>query len=448
MFSTGKMDLVKGFLALWLVFLLEISVVLTKNILILGGNGFLGSETLELLSEKEHEITIVNRGNNYYGSASRIEGTVKSHIICDRDTLIRKTCPELKNSEKYDAVIDFSSYSPLHMESMIDMLKGRVSLYVFISTDAVYEVCEKSVNRSTVESDGVRPTENILRDKLASYNKYGDQKLACEEALQEQRARGGFPYVILRLADALGPRDTTMRLWTYQVWMKLHQQLNLPIHLPHSIQNKSFSFVFSKDVAKAISNVLSAGKDVHDKTINLAQDESLTLLSLLNFIANYLGVKEINFNENDESAWYRFPTVDLGPLNTDLAKELIDWRPISLAAALNETLDFNEDAMVEKKFAKEREMVLAGFVEDILLEELKDDDILERKLVEAYGPSVLEGIDLGLEVDPEQPQIPDAHQDNEEAQERYKQDGSKDYIDREKVISQNEKCSKDVCPKP
>lgn len=408
-----------------------------KRVLVLGGNGFLGAETVEHLADADYEITILNRGNKYFDSETRLEYSVKQRISCDRDTLIRRTCPDLLKSGKYDAVIDFSSYAPLHIETMIDVMRGRTSLYVYVSTDAVYEVCEKTHKSRTKEEDGVRPVERQLRDKLTNNDKYGDQKLACEEALRGQRERGGFPYVILRLSDAIGPRDTTMRLWTYQVWVKLHKELNLPIHLPDGIHNKTFSFVYSKDVSKAIVDLLKAGDKVHDKTMNLAFEEDLTLEELLRKMGKYLGIDELRFNKNDSSAWYRFPTVELGPVDSSLAKELIGWSPIALDTALTETFSFNEDAMVDVKFAKEREIMLAGFVEDILLEEMKDDDILERKLTDAYGPAVLDGIDLGLEVDPEQPQIPMTQGTRQG-----------DYIDRHDLIEKNEQCTKETCDRP
>ncbi|XP_065053475.1 uncharacterized protein LOC135682488 [Rhopilema esculentum] len=403
-----------------------------KRVLVLGGNGFLGSETVENLMDNYYEVTILNRGNKYFDSDKRIDAYVKHRIICDRDTLIRKTCPTLAKSGKYDAVIDFSAYTPMQMESMIDALRGKTSLYIYISTDAIYEVCEKTHKNRTTEKDGIRPEERTLRDKLASNSKYGDQKLACEEALKEQRERGGFPYVILRLADAIGPRDTTSRLWTYQVWVKLHKALNLPIHLPEGIENKTFSFVYSKDVAKAIIEVLKSGKEIHDKTLNLAMNEPLTLGYLLRGISKYLDVGDLLLNTSDTNAWYRFPTTDLGPLDTSLAKHLINWEPTPLDVALNETFSFNEDAMLDPVFVKEREIMLAGFVEDILIEEMQDDDILERTLVDAYGPAVLEGIDLGLEFDPEQPKI----------EEGEKGAGNGDYINRKGMSVVKEHCDK------
>ena len=409
-----------------------------KRVLVLGGNGFLGSETVENLMDNDYEVTILNRGNKYFDSDKRIDAYVKHGIICDRDTLIRKTCPTVAKSGKYDAVIDFSSYTPMQMESMIDALRGKTSLYIYISTDAIYEVCEKTHKNRTTENDGIRPEERILRDKLASNSKYGDQKLACEEALKEQRERGGFPYVILRLADAIGPRDTTGRLWTYQVWVKLHKALNLPIHLPEGIENKTFSFVYSKDVAKAVIEVLKRGKEIHDKTLNLAMNEPLTLGYLLRGISKYLDVGDLLLNTSDTNAWYRFPTTDLGPLDTSQAKKLINWEPTPLDVALNETFSFNEDAMLDPVFVKEREIMLAGFVEDILLEEMQDDDILERTLVDAYGPAVLEGIDLGLEFDPEQPKIEEGEKDA----------GNGDYINRKGMSVVKEHCDKETCDRP
>ena len=53
--------------------------------------------------------------------------------------------------------------------------------------------------------------------RLAKADEYGHAKLGGEEVLVKQQAAGGFPWVSLRLADVIGPRDTTDRWWVYQV---------------------------------------------------------------------------------------------------------------------------------------------------------------------------------------------------------------------------------------
>ncbi|CAG7720176.1 unnamed protein product, partial [Allacma fusca] len=49
---------------------------------------------------------------------------------------------------------------------------------------------------------------------------YGDQKLAGEEVLIENNKATGMKFLIFRLADVIGPRDTTDRWWTYQMWIQ------------------------------------------------------------------------------------------------------------------------------------------------------------------------------------------------------------------------------------
>jgi hypothetical protein len=82
---------------------------LTQHILILGGNGFLGSSLVaKLLSIERYNVTVLNRGRYYFDSRSRVDPHVQ-RIICDRSDVYN--CTELVNSTQYyDAVVDYSSY--------------------------------------------------------------------------------------------------------------------------------------------------------------------------------------------------------------------------------------------------------------------------------------------------------------------------------------------------
>lgn len=81
----------------------------TQKILILGGNGFLGSSLVaKLLSLGSYKVTTLNRGRNYFDSKTRIDPHVEQ-IACDRGNIY--DCTRLVNSTQYyDAIADYSSY--------------------------------------------------------------------------------------------------------------------------------------------------------------------------------------------------------------------------------------------------------------------------------------------------------------------------------------------------
>ena len=57
--------------------------LMPQKILLLGGNGMLGGETAVKLVEAGHQVHVLNRGNWYHDSATRIKPFVR-HIECNR----------------------------------------------------------------------------------------------------------------------------------------------------------------------------------------------------------------------------------------------------------------------------------------------------------------------------------------------------------------------------
>lgn len=372
-----------------------------RKILVFGGNGFIGSEAVRRLLDKGDEITIVNRGNWYFDSDERIKPFVKEHFICDRDMRMRTECKEILTSGYYDAVIDFSSYNARQLKQVVEILHDRVGLYVYISTDSIYEVCEKTHSGPSVEEDAVRPKNRKKRLQLKREEGYAHDKLACEEVLEEQRKSSGFPYVALRLPDVIGPRDNSFRFWTYQLWIRIHKDIKHPVHMPSSVSDTKFSLIHVEDAAKAIEKVLDVGPAVHNQAINVAFDEHFTLKKLLRDMADKMNIDQLEFISQDEETWYSYPTVTKGPLDISKAKLLLGWEPMTWERALYSLIFFFEGAMTDAKFLREREVLLADVFENIIPEELYETAL--KKLVSVYGKDVLEGIamDMGFDGTPE-----------------------------------------------
>ena len=63
------------------------------------------------------------------------------------------------------------------------------------------------------EEDAQRPEEPKIRNRLKQQDPYGDAKFAGETVLEDQRLKGGFPWVAFRYADVIGPRDVTRKFY-------------------------------------------------------------------------------------------------------------------------------------------------------------------------------------------------------------------------------------------
>ena len=85
-----------------------------QKILVLGGDGMLGSETVARLKLRGNDITVLHRGTWYWDSSKRIKPWV-NFIQCDRDYFNEcadKLGDVTREKGMWDAVFDFSGYKP------------------------------------------------------------------------------------------------------------------------------------------------------------------------------------------------------------------------------------------------------------------------------------------------------------------------------------------------
>ncbi|XP_062502072.1 uncharacterized protein LOC134179187 [Corticium candelabrum] len=368
-----------------LIVFLPACIAAVTNVLVLGGNGFIGSETVHQLLESEGDkvrLTLLNRGNSYWDSSSRITPRINP-IYCSRNSITQ--CDELISSKKfYDFVLDFSSYVPRNMAEIIDILTDRVGVYIYISTDSVYEVCQRKEDSSEYlrEEDAVRPASNTERRELNARDNYGHRKLGCEELLLEQRENGGFPYVILRLPDVIGPRDNTDRWWRYQLWIRFHVMIGQPIYMLDWMRHSPLSLVYNKDVAKIIVVIMKESANHIDSMYNLAFSEVTTLHQLLLDMADVMQVSEPIFSPDNTVRNHFFPSVTRGPISIEKALRQLNWQPTSLKQAIGETVEFYEQAMINPQSKEKRDAVLSDF-KSVYVPADKQD-AFDKRLVEIY----------------------------------------------------------------
>src|SRR5919202_3128911 len=163
------------------------------RILILGGTQFLGRHVVEHALERDHEVTLFNRGRTrpeLFPAVERLRG--------DRDGDLGAL-----RGRDFDAVVDTSGYVPRIVRDTIDAL-GDVGHYTFVSSISVYGRYEEPPTEDTPVATIDHETEEVDGDT------YGPLKAQCEDVVRE-RVPGAF---VVRPGLISGPWDPTGR-FTY-----------------------------------------------------------------------------------------------------------------------------------------------------------------------------------------------------------------------------------------
>ena len=155
------------------------------RVLIIGGTGFLSSALVAQSIAAGHQVTIVTRGR----SARPIPEGVEA-VVANRSE--PENLREALQGRSFDIVLDAILYRPEDAHVVLDLFRGRVGRYVFISTDFVYGGEPRSFPL----------TEDAPRQALSGY---GVNKAACEDLFFEAWTSEQFPAVVLRPPHILGP---------------------------------------------------------------------------------------------------------------------------------------------------------------------------------------------------------------------------------------------------
>lgn len=359
-----------------------------KRVLVFGGNGFIGSATTDRLLLQNYSVILVNRGHWYWDSETTIKPRV-THWKCDRMQSLQR-CAGLQEyiwnthtNPEFEAVVDFSAYHAFEITEALNMLNGKVKRYIYISSDSVYEVCNKTHTGLSREEDAVRPGDIKIKEDFRRRDDYGHRKLECEEELERLVDRdGGIPYVSLRLPDVVGPRDNTYRWWIYQLWVKLADYIERPLSVPKAFWNQPISFVYSNDVADLILDVIKMGPDINNQAYNLATDETPTLRQFLHSLMNALDADDIDIQIDESPDAFRlFPSVRSGPLDVTKAKTFLNWKSTSWIDIMDATVAFYENAIKDDQFVDARNDVIRTIQQYLT----HTPSQIVRGLIEKYG---------------------------------------------------------------
>jgi GDP-L-fucose synthase len=309
-----------------------------KNVLVTGGNGFVGSFVVERLLKEGANVSVVSRTQKKF--LSHVENDVKfvKGDLLNRDDAL-KACKDQDFVFHLASKVAGIGYNIEHSGTMmtensimsLNMLdaarKSNVERYQYISSTCVYP---REASIPTPEGEG------MLGDPEPSNLGYGWAKRVGELQAKMYAKEFGMKVSIIRPMNAYGPRDDFDPETSHVIPALIRKIINAKTEVSiWGSGNQTRSFVYVDDVARGM--LIALEKLTAPDPINIGTDEEIKIKDLVSMIVNITGMNDlqIKYDKTKPEGQLR-KTAD-----TKKAEELIQYKPkYSLEEGLKHTIDW------------------------------------------------------------------------------------------------------------
>lgn len=237
------------------------------KVLFIGGTGLISSACVQLAASRGIDIVLLNRGQATRAIPEDV--TVLQGDIRDKDAISK-----VLNDMTFDVVANFIAFTPEHIETDVELFRGRTKQYIFISSASIYH--KPPLHWPT--------TESTLAHN--PYWPYSQAKIACEERLIAAYRQEGFPVTIVRPSHTYDERSLPLR-GRYTIIQRMRAGKKIVVHGDGtSLWVLTHHRDFAKGFVGLLGNVHTLGEAIH-----ITSDEVLTWNQIVEIIADAAGVK-------------------------------------------------------------------------------------------------------------------------------------------------------------
>ena len=297
-------------------------ILSNKRILVIGGAGFIGSHTVDLLLKKDVKEVIVF-DNFSRGSIKNLEKSINDKRLKILENVdIRNQNNLDKYTKKIDVVLIFSALWLLHCHEypreafetniygtfniLESCVKNKVKKIIFSSSASVYG------DALYQPMDEVHP--------LNQKNFYGATKVCGEAMLRSYYYRYKLNYISLRYMNVYGPRQDTKGAYVSVIVNVLKNIFRNKKPIIFGSGKESFDFINVKDCAAA--NILAIQKNQNNICLNIGSGQKTSLNNLVKLILKICKSDiEINYKKQNNKTLVKNR---IG--STDLARKKIMFK--------------------------------------------------------------------------------------------------------------------------
>ena len=292
-----------------------------ERALVTGGAGFIGSNIVEKLVEKNIEVVVLD--DLFLGSEDNLSG-VRDEIEFIQGSVL-DTGKVSEAMEGVDVVFHQAarSSSPMHKENPAEGARVNIEGFINVAEAAVDEEVEKIVYASTSSMYGsVEPPHNEDMD-LEPVNLYTASKMSREMYARCYSYTDKIETTGLRYFSVFGPHEKAKGKYANVVTQFLWKMMDdeQPVIWGDGTQERDFVYV--EDVAEANISAAKRKKELDGEVINIGPGNPVTFNEVVEKLNDALG-KDIEPEkiENPRDKYVKQHRAD-----NDKARELLDWEP-------------------------------------------------------------------------------------------------------------------------
>jgi nucleoside-diphosphate-sugar epimerase len=236
------------------------------RVLFIGGTGVISAACARQALTAGFDLFMLNRGTTKLRPAPA-EAQVRTGDIRDPQS-VREALGDLE----FDVVVEHLAFTPHHVRTDLELFRGRVGQYVFISSASAYQTppARLPITEST-------PLRN-------PYWQYSRDKIACEDLLVRAYREEGFPATIVRPSHTYDQTSLPLQGgWTVVDRMRR----GVPI-VVHGDGTSPWTLTHHTDFARAFTGLLAQPRAIGD-SFHITSDETLTWDQIAGILAAAAG---------------------------------------------------------------------------------------------------------------------------------------------------------------
>jgi len=235
--------------------------------LFIGGTGNISSACVELALARGIEVTLLNRGTSgrpVPNGAQVVNGDIRDP----------QSVRAALGSRSFDMVADFVAFIPEHIETDLELFRGRTGQYIFISSASAYQT-----------PPAILPvTESTVLDN--PYWEYSRNKAACEERLVRAYREEKFPITIVRPSHTYSAPYVPVE----GGWTAIDRMLRGEPVIVHGDGTSLWTLTHATDFAKGFVGLMGNAHAIGE-SFHITSDEWLTWNQIHEILAAAAGVK-------------------------------------------------------------------------------------------------------------------------------------------------------------